>query len=106
TSGAKVVPYPGSNAWKLSLKTGDVLYGDAIKVAGNSLMFHIEGIEGDLAVPRKRILSLSCPVYGAAAVANRTKKLPSATDHDIIVFKQADNLAGLFANIDDTNVKF
>jgi hypothetical protein len=100
------VPYPGSSAWKLALKSGDVLYGDAVKVAGNSLLFHVEGIEGDLSVPLKRILSLSSPVFGAAAVGNKMKKLPAATDRDIIVFKQADNLTGLFANIDETNVKF
>jgi hypothetical protein len=106
SSGLKVVPYPGSNAWKLAIRTGDVYYGDAVKVKGNSLMFKVEGIEGEIAIPIKRILTLSAPVYGAAAVASRQKKYPVATDKDIIVFKQADNLSGIFADINDSIVKF
>ena len=106
TSGVKPVPYPGSTAWKLVLRTGDVLYGDAVKVSGKSLMFRVEGIDGELAVPLKRISALSAPVFGAAAVASKSKKLPSAVDRDIIVFKQADSLSGLFTNIDGSSVKF
>jgi hypothetical protein len=105
-SGQKMVSDPASRAWRLSLRNGDVLYGDAMGISGKSLVFKIPDF-GELAVPLKRVSMLSAPVYGAAGSGDKPKKIPAAADHDIVVFRETgDQLEGLVTAIDGDKISF
>jgi hypothetical protein len=92
-----------SRAWKLSLLNGDTLYGDALGFSGKSLQFKTIEL-GTVSVPLKRVATLTAPVFGSAAAA--PKKLPTAPDHDIVVFKATgDKLEGLILGVDLNHVQ-
>jgi hypothetical protein len=106
TSGLKPVSDPASRGWRLALRNGDVLYGDALGLSGKSLLFKIAEL-GSLAVPLKRIASLSGPVYGPASTGDAQKRVPAVPDHDLVIFRETgDRLEGFVTGIDDTSVQF
>jgi len=101
-SGRPISP-DASRAWKLSLLNGDTLYGDATGFSGKSLKFKTIEL-GTVSVPLKRVASLTGPVFGPAGTV--PKKLPTAPDHDIVVYKATgDKLEGLILGVDMDHVQ-
>jgi hypothetical protein len=105
SSGLKPVSDPASRGWRLTLRNGDVLYGDPSNFSGKSLIFKTQEL-GQLAVPLKRVATLSGPVYGPASAGDKSKNIPSSPDHDLVVFRETgDRLEGLVTAIDDTSLQ-
>jgi hypothetical protein len=105
TSGIKPVSDPASRGWRLTLQNGDVLYGDPMGLSGKSLLFKIPEL-GSLAVPLKRVSTLSGPAYGAAAAEGKHIRVPNLPDHDLLIFRETgDRLEGFVTGIGDTNIQ-
>jgi hypothetical protein len=85
--------------WKLSLRNGDLLLGEAAGFSGQSLVF-ITADLGKLAIPLKSIASLSGPRADAAEPAAK----PSATEKDLVLLANKDRVEGIVANIDDSKL--
>ena len=100
-SGQRLSP---AQTWKLELRSGDVISGTPVKVSGQSILFNIRDLDGDLAFPLKRATSLTAPSFVQPGAPKRT--LPVSLIDDLIIYKQGDNLAGIFLGIDSTNVSF
>jgi hypothetical protein len=105
TSGTKPVSDPATRGWRLMLQNGDVLYGDPMGLSGKSLLFKIPELDV-LAVPLKRVSTLSGPAYGAAAAQGKQTRVPNLPDHDLVIFRETgDRLEGLVTGIGETNIQ-
>src|SRR5262245_8687359 len=58
SSEKKIAPEAASRSWKLALRNGDTLFGEAGGLSGQSLLFKVAEF-GVVAVPLKRVTSLS-----------------------------------------------
>ena len=105
TSGLKPVSDPASRGWRLALRNGDVLYGNAMGLSGKSLLFKIPEL-GTLAVPLKRVSTLGNVAWGAASTGESRKRVPVVPDHDLVMFKETgDRLEGFVTGIDDEKLE-
>jgi hypothetical protein len=105
SSGLKPWSDPASRGWRLMLRNGDVLYGNAMGLSGKSLLFKIPEL-GSLAVPLKRISTLSNFAWGAGSTGEQRKSVPVVPDHDLVVFKETgDRLEGFLTGIDGDNIQ-
>jgi hypothetical protein len=88
-------------AWKLSLRNGDVLYGEPTAVSGQSLEF--KAIDaGTVAVPLKLVAAIGAVKQAATpeTVAGPVPATKAVADKDVVRLKNGDSLEGLIANVD------
>jgi hypothetical protein len=95
-----------SRNWRLLLRNGDELFGQATGISGKSLLFKVTEL-GSVAIPLKRVAMLSAPINGPAAGSERAaRKLPASADHDLVLFKDGgDRLEGLFVGLDESRLQ-
>jgi hypothetical protein len=86
----------------MEMRTGDVICGTPLKVAGKSILLRMRDLDGDVAFPLKRVITLIAPAYGPSAARDVT----APPDADVILFKQGDSLKGFFNNIDASSISF
>jgi hypothetical protein len=98
----------GANAaWKLSLRNGDVLYGEPVSISGQSLEYKIAEV-GTIAIPLKLVSTITAfkaPAPGAVESATPAPAAGGATDKDTIFLNNNDKLEGLIVNVDPQKIQ-
>jgi hypothetical protein len=100
SSRPRPVTIGGGAPWKLSLRNGDVLYGEPTAVSGQSLEFKATDA-GAVAVPLKLVATISIVKQGAApeSVGGPVTAPTAAADKDVVRLKNGDSLDGLIADV-------